>query len=1220
LLLLAISAQYVFLNFFETANKKEIANRISKSLKKETDATLKKIDKISTAIFSPDSLYFTQFLNETSDFNIIVYKNQKLIYWSENKFIPDYNRAKFSENLTLFSNKSGKKLFLKKDFSKNENNYLIVAAINLESEFEVKNKYLNSGLNSAIFPTQNLKIENNKKDNYTDIKINDKYLFSIVFDIWVQKLSIFAKIILTCLYSSAILLFLWFLYLYSEILRKKEKPFFAILTIASGLFLCRFLMIYFGFPYFIFPNFIFNPVFFASSVISPSVGDLAINILFSYLLLLYLHFLFPFSVFSPQNPEKKKLKRYLLAVFVLLLYSGGLYLFFDQIKSVVYNSNINFDIINSISFDNIKIVAIIIMLLMSGLMFLLTHILATIYSKIKEGLFTLSYFDLFTIAYILLLNYYLNKWFVLIVIIGIIYFYLVVYFKLHKTFERINYGTFIYLIGVVFICSLTISYVLFEVNEYNTNIEKNKYALYINQKGDALAEYLLNDAILKVKNDQYIKNKFLSPLANWEDVEQKIKRVYLGNYFDKFNIRVCIYNADGYQLNKKIGDFRLSEYDLKYAKNPFKTSYPSLYFVSKSIQSQQYVSILEIKRGKYELGYIVLDLKIKKNVPNNIFPELLVDEKFDFPKLDKKFSYAIYSHDTLIFTSGNFNYERNILKHHLKLLRSAELSKSIAEHSHLAIRQGKYKTMLISSPEYTSNNILSNFSFYFLLHCVFLLFLVAIVIVLNYWFPLPIKNTLSTRIQIYVNVAIFLPLFIISTISIALISNSHKQEVEKLFFEKAKRLTDNFGDIAENYAKNKFNKEEIYQLVAENSRLLQTDFIFYNKNGDWVASSQPVILETGLLSNKINPNVYIETVLNKSKFDIREEKIGNLVYSNIYFPLKSSKNGKIIGIISVPFFESEEEAEKLSIAIITTIFNIFTVLFLIFIFLSFIATRSLTIPLLLITEQLKNISLSARNKPIRWNSADEIGLLVNEYNSMLQKLEESKRILAETEKEQAWKEMAKQVAHEIKNPLTPMKLKLQFLERALIEKREGTDELLRNTISTLTEQIDTLSEIASSFSSFASMPDPIIEKHELNHIIQSTAQLYLNDERMEFSMEIPSEKMYAFVDDLLLGRILTNLILNAFQAVDTNKRPVIKLQTEIKTSNCLISVSDNGTGIPENIREKVFLPNFSTKFTGSGLGLAMAKKGIESFGGKIWFDTTEGHGTAFYIELPLIAE
>jgi nitrogen fixation/metabolism regulation signal transduction histidine kinase len=323
--------------------------------------------------------------------------------------------------------------------------------------------------------------------------------------------------------------------------------------------------------------------------------------------------------------------------------------------------------------------------------------------------------------------------------------------------------------------------------------------------------------------------------------------------------------------------------------------------------------------------------------------------------------------------------------------------------------------------------------------------------------------------------------------------------------------------------------------------------------------------------------------------------------------------------LSIPFFQSKAYLEKQKVEVFNTIINIVTFIFIAAFILSNFATAVITRPLNLIADKLKRTKLEGENQPLVWKSNDEIGMLVAEYNKMLLNLEKSREVLSQNEKEMAWREMARQVAHEIKNPLTPMKLTLQQLQRTADKEGKGErNQYMDNSLKTLLLQVDTLSDIATSFSAFAQMPIPQNQKMNLAEVVNDVIALF--EKKCQIVSEISQKPVFVFADAKLIGRILNNLLLNGIQAVPSDREPILKIVLQQNMDVAHIAVSDNGNGVEFSIQPKIFIPNFSTKTSGSGLGLAIAKRGIEHAGGRIWFETRLDHGTTFFLELPIIDE
>jgi nitrogen fixation/metabolism regulation signal transduction histidine kinase len=267
---------------------------------------------------------------------------------------------------------------------------------------------------------------------------------------------------------------------------------------------------------------------------------------------------------------------------------------------------------------------------------------------------------------------------------------------------------------------------------------------------------------------------------------------------------------------------------------------------------------------------------------------------------------------------------------------------------------------------------------------------------------------------------------------------------------------------------------------------------------------------------------------------------------------------------------------------------------------------------------MQEVNLGQTNEEIEWKRNDEIGGLVKEYNKMVKKLEESAVALAKSEREGAWREMARQVAHEIKNPLTPMKLSIQYLQKAIDNNSANVKEMASSVAKTLVEQIDHLSKIASDFSQFANIGNPKKEVFDLHEMLYSLTSLYETTENLLFKWVPVYQRIMVYADKTQLNRLFTNLLQNALEACDSNSRRVISVSEEMGNESIIVKVTDNGEGIPVDMWSKIFIPNFTTKSSGTGLGLAMSKTIVEQAKGRIWFETTEGEGTTFYVELPIL--
>ena len=304
--------------------------------------------------------------------------------------------------------------------------------------------------------------------------------------------------------------------------------------------------------------------------------------------------------------------------------------------------------------------------------------------------------------------------------------------------------------------------------------------------------------------------------------------------------------------------------------------------------------------------------------------------------------------------------------------------------------------------------------------------------------------------------------------------------------------------------------------------------------------------------------------------------------------------------------------------VLSNFLNIYVFLFLLSGSIAIAVANSITKPVDKLRERLNTLNLNERNEVLEWKNNDEIGQLIDIYNNAIKKLEESKKIITKIERDSAWREMAKQVAHEIKNPLTPLKLNIQYLQGIVANYPERAAEMITQLAPGLIEQINNLDKIATEFSDFAKMPKARNEKVNLNEIVTVVHDFFRKREDMSIILYVPINDMIVFADKNHMVSILNNIIKNAIQAIPNEREGNIVIDLYKEGENAIIKITDNGTGIPDEMVDKVFSPNFTTKSSGTGLGLAISTNMIQAFNGKIYFKTKIGEGTSFFVEIPLM--
>jgi nitrogen fixation/metabolism regulation signal transduction histidine kinase len=411
------------------------------------------------------------------------------------------------------------------------------------------------------------------------------------------------------------------------------------------------------------------------------------------------------------------------------------------------------------------------------------------------------------------------------------------------------------------------------------------------------------------------------------------------------------------------------------------------------------------------------------------------------------------------------------------------------------------------------------------------------------------------------------------------------------------------------------NEEQRLLILNEESNTHQVDINLFDKYGKLLGSSKPSIVDNQILGSQMNPIAYNKLNMDKTSQLLIQEELEGSDYLSAYVPLFNGRN-EVIGYVNTPLFSKNELLNKQLSNLIINIINVYFLLLIVGGFIAYFISKEISKPLEIIREKIAKTVLRGSNELINYNRDDEIGQLVKQYNKMAIELQERAQQIANSEREGAWKEMAKQVAHEIKNPLTPMKLSIQHLQRSI--ENDSSDkqrELTKKTSILLLKQIESLSIMAEQFSSFAQMPQDQFNAFNLSDITYEVVSLFKQEKNTQIKSEI-QKHIFLWADSEQIKRVLINIIKNAIQAIPDDIMGQIKVSLTSK-KNIQIEISDNGIGISTENHPNIFAPNFSTKNSGMGLGLALSKKIIENSGGQIQFKSVLNKGTTFYITLPI---
>ena len=1178
---------------------KKIVDRITQRLNSE----ITHLDERASQILPLQRANEKMELSNENYCSFVIYDQQQVVSWSDNKFIPAPSSVAEPFQLKLIKGGNGDYLARKWVIS---NNRFLVAIIPLTRKYNITNSYLKAEWNDRIFSSGNVTVLEPSSNIGYPIFIQSSNPFRVSF-LRDQQVTVEPAGILTFVFISiAILILIFTIFQYLE---KFRYPELGVLLLYTILLVLRWSMIKTNFPNGLLGSELFNPQVFASSNFNASLGDLFLNEIAVLLVCIYIfrhYYRFRFL---------RKVYTHKVSAWIISIASGLCILFavlfpFVVIQTLFNNSAIVLDITQSLFFNTTRIIAMLSIVLSGICSFLFAHVFIRILIGDKKNLRMSVSFALSILIFVAI-NEATEQHYFSSLMVGILYFLIVYYLQLFATLKRLSFSTFAYLFTAVLFLSVNGAYAIYHFSRAETTEDQFRFANNFLVDRDNFGEYLLNETAHRIANDAFIQTRFIGPFVNRDAIRHKIRQVILPSYFNRYDVDISIFDPSGEPLNNRI-PATLSTLLNAYHGEKSQTEYEGVYFlngVSDQV-TKKYLVTIPIIRTNVMVGHIVFELSIKKIIPQSVYPELLVDNRVQRLYRMQNFNYAVYSGNTIVFSSGNFNYDLEF--NNTWLGRLEMYSKGIDEggYYHIAQEDQSQHVAVVSSPNPSLTYRLANFSFLLVLSLVFILILISILSVINH----KNRNKLnySARIQLFLNLAFFLPLILVSYTTLRLTNQSSQQQLNNEYIQKAKSL----GDLIAEEWDNDLEEQQgsflnLGNQISDLAKLNSLDVNVYDTMGLLLKASQPAILENNLLSNRIKPTAFQRIKSGESSL-IEKEDVGSLSYFVAYASLKSPTTGKLWGVLGIPFFQSIASLEKIQINILANILNIFALIFIVLIVLSYFVSKWLTFPLQFITQSLRKTSLTKTNQPLVWHSDDEIGTMVKEYNQMLFKLSQSKSELEQTQRALAWREIAQQVAHEIKNPLTPMKLTLQQLERQL-QAGTASTERTEKAVSSLLAQVETLNEIASSFSSFAKMPEPVMLPLDLSALAKRIVELHHHSGTIK--LVIPNLDFVVIGDEQLLGRTFSNIILNAFESSIPGRSAHIVITLQKKGLGCLVSFADNGKGMSSDIADRIFLPHFTTKKSGSGLGLAIAKEAIEKMNGKIWFETSVGNGTIFFVEL-----
>ena len=1165
-----------FDKFESTLHGKEIfaQNQLNSFVQK---LKLHKFQEISKIIFF-DPIDYRKFAQ--NDIYFAIYDLDTLKFWTSNQLILP---TVFDQTFAMRINKIGNSWF--EILIKKYGNYKVISLIKIKDEYPFSNKYLKPRFARNFDLPAQIKISLIPVSFGHDIKgFDGQYIFTLVPPPIVKIQNQIPQNLIILLLIFGYIFLLLFL---SQILQKLKLVSFSLFAIIlAGL---RILMLIYRVPHQLYALDLFKPIFF-----NYSVGDLIIDV---GLTVFIFALLFKKIHYYDIRPESQSITFDVITFSVLSTAIISLiFLFFDVFAQFI----IHWKVIELQRIFSLDFVSLLVILT-----------------------FGFSLIVLFYVFYkaIVLFKKYLPNRLIFIIIIAV---YLVIY-GLNIVFGGIDYPGKLWILLSIFILflfgikrELSLTYLMLfiaalsafiatSIIDFSNNkklaLEAKSASSKVENLRDAVAEQLIRELEPKLLKDEILGDYLNKPtsLNLQKQIQHYLLKEYFQGYWKKYNVKIIIC-GNSLQIppsqEKQICANNYGNLIIKYGHRLSNNAN----FINKKDGTVVY--LIFIKNPKNDL-YIELSPKI---MPKEIgYPELLLDTVIKNP-IPERFSYAKYQNNKLIYKYGQFKYPSN--------------GKLFAAHLNQYIRYNQFKHyikqidstknfVVVSYKPLSFLDLIITFSYLF----VFYILLQILIIVISgpILHAQPIKSwTIKNKLIISMIGVLTIAFLSLGIVTVLFNISKYKQQFNQFVIRKLHSAATAIELLSDT---TKIENLQLDNQLKQIAQVLNTDINLYNNRGLLLGTSRRKIFEYQLLGQLISHKALYHTLLKQQNDFITQEQIGLLNYTSGYSKIQTQQGQTLF--LNIPFFTNPDQLHEQITNLIVTLLNIYIILFILTVTIAVIISEQVTAPIKTIQQKFQRLKLGHKYEKITYNRNDEIGQLVDEYNKMVDKLEQSVDLLAKTERESAWREMAKQIAHEIKNPLTPMKLSVQLLQKAWENKDKNFDKRLKDVTKTLIEQIENLRNIAEEFSAFAKMPVSNNEKIDLAQKIENITKLFENIENVEVKAVIKQRPVYIWADNKQISRVFINLIKNAIQAIPEGVDGKVIIELDADKDKALVKVIDNGTGIPEEIQNKLFTPSFTTKSSGMGLGLAMVKNIIQNAKGKIWFETQVGKGTTFYIEFPL---
>ncbi len=1137
-------------------------------------------------------------------------------------------------------------------FEINGKNYFLTATLELESNYQIQNEFIKNFSISNYFSTKfgnevqifwdtvyfhlkpdikqteqgiikPINFQNGKPAFYVIIKVleRESYLENLNYNFGnFQRVIFFIAL--------AILIFSLF-----KDLITVESRFIQALSFTILIWLFRFVLLFLNLPAIFLSGDIVNPSVYASRFLfglakSPielflTASTLVINV-FTVYIFTRTHFIELDQVKKTLN-TKKKITSFVFSLILIILTPFVLRAFGATFRSFVFDSTIKFfeqpylisNITTLIIYYSVFVSGITLILLLLLIKFQLIKTISDYLTQDKRKIFLIVFIALICSSIIFYLIDADPQFSVLTVVFLILFS---TFLSINIFFEK-SILTFKSIFLILVLGSLFSSIFIYEKNEIQERSFQKTIAYELLKSNDQFLNLAVHQILNQVESDEDLQKLFfIEAHTGYQSIDFNYLsyKYWINSLLSDEGLNSQLYFFDKY--GKILGNFGFGITAKVELENyfDFRLVNTQTIFLIKDIIPNKLLGVVPLKYLNSTNGYcgvlIDFDSSPLSTDSNNIIFKNIKYEKNPFKLIPEAVVYISQGNDLVLMKGSELPEVRRIKGDLItQKLNEKEFEFWIKEEIGDQRFNSFYFIFNVSSapqiisvnvPEKNVTLVIFNLFKLMLIHIIISVILILmgtiILIFKGYKFRLRFKTSL------------FIGLFVITLIPIILLAYfTRESELQRWKENLSNELRKDLDILSLNFVNQKNDLSIQLKSLNNIASQLQIEFNFYNNNF-LIYSTQQKLYDIGFFNKYLSGNVFKALYFDQKNYFYDFEYISNYPYLVGYKKINLNNQDFVL---SIPTIYKHEKIQKELNKIDTFIFGAYTLtLLLIFMFGNFFFEK-LTKPISELTEATKKVSQGDLSVKLDQKESGEVGDLIEAFNKMIRDLDESRKNLARIEREQAWKELAKQVAHEIKNPLTPMKLSLQHLQFLYKENRKEFTRLFGKVSSTLIEQIETLTKITNEFSHFARMPERKIVKCNLEEILKEVISLFSTQIKIEFDF-VKNENYFVDADKEELTRVFINLIKNSIQASATSI--TIKLYRD--ANNCFVNIEDNGSGIPQELIDKIFDPNFSTKTEGTGLGLPIVKRILSDIDATIGIKSEIGKGTKVMIAIPVSKE